>query len=71
MPPSASSITAKRRGLFADIQRLYADDLPVLPMFFRVDPFVIPKRSRAWCRPAISTARPVDRAVALGGMAIR
>ena len=34
----------KRRGYFADIQRLYADDLPVLPLFFRVDPFVIPKQ---------------------------
>jgi len=33
----------KRRGYFADIQRLYADDLPVLPMYFRVDSFVIPK----------------------------
>lgn len=36
--------TGKRRGLFAEIQRLYADDLPVLPLYFRVDPFVIPKR---------------------------
>lgn len=34
---------AKRRGYFADIQRLYAEELPVLPMFFRVDSFVIPK----------------------------
>ena len=34
---------AKRRGYFADIQRLYAEDLPVLPMYFRVDSFVIPK----------------------------
>ena len=34
----------KRRALFADIQRLHADDLPVLPLFFRVDPFVIPKQ---------------------------
>jgi peptide/nickel transport system substrate-binding protein len=33
----------KRRGQFAEIQRLYADDLPVLPMYFRVDAFVIPK----------------------------
>ena len=33
----------KRRALFADIQRLAADDLPALPLFFRVDPFVIPK----------------------------
>jgi peptide/nickel transport system substrate-binding protein len=35
--------TAKRRALFADIQRIHADDLPILPLFFRVDPFVIPK----------------------------
>jgi peptide/nickel transport system substrate-binding protein len=33
----------KRRGFFAEIQKLYADDLPVLPMYFRVDAFVIPK----------------------------
>jgi peptide/nickel transport system substrate-binding protein len=33
----------KRRGYFADIQRLYADDLPALPMYFRVESFVIPK----------------------------
>jgi len=33
----------KRRTLFAEIQRLYAEDLPVLPLYFRVDPFVIPK----------------------------
>jgi peptide/nickel transport system substrate-binding protein len=35
--------STKRRALFADIQRIHADDLPVLPLFFRVDPFVIPK----------------------------
>jgi peptide/nickel transport system substrate-binding protein len=34
---------AKRRALFAEIQKLAADDLPSLPLFFRVDPFVIPK----------------------------
>lgn len=34
----------KRRGFFADILRLYADDLPVLPMYFRTDSFVIPKQ---------------------------
>lgn len=33
----------KRRLLFANIQRIHAEDLPVLPLFFRVDPFVIPK----------------------------
>jgi peptide/nickel transport system substrate-binding protein len=34
----------KRRGYFGDIQRLYMEDLPVLPLFFRVDPFVLPKQ---------------------------
>ena len=33
----------RRRGFFAEIQKLYADDLPALPMYFRVDPFVLPK----------------------------
>lgn len=33
----------KRQALFAEIQKLAADDLPSLPLFFRVDPFVIPK----------------------------
>ena len=32
----------KRRALFAEIQRLFAEDLPQLPLFFRVDPYVIP-----------------------------
>ena len=35
---------AKRRTFFADILRLYTDDLPVLPMYFRVDSFVIPRQ---------------------------
>jgi len=34
----------KRRVFFADILRLYAEDLPVLPMYFRVDSFIIPKQ---------------------------
>ncbi len=34
----------KRREYFAIIQRLYTEDLPVLPMYFRVDSFVIPKK---------------------------
>jgi peptide/nickel transport system substrate-binding protein len=35
---------SKRRVFFADIQRIHARDLPVLPLFFRVDPFVFPKQ---------------------------
>ena len=34
----------KRRENFAVIQRLYTEDLPVLPMYFRVDSFVIPRK---------------------------
>lgn len=34
----------KRRKLFAEIQRIHAEDLPVLPLYFRVDPFVLPKQ---------------------------
>ncbi|WP_421999218.1 peptide ABC transporter substrate-binding protein [Reyranella sp.] len=33
----------KRKAIFATIQSIHAEDLPVLPLFFRVDPFVIPK----------------------------
>ena len=36
-------LVEKRRGYFAEIQNIAADDLPSLPLFFRVDPFVIPK----------------------------
>lgn len=36
-------LVEKRRGYFAEIQEIAADDLPSLPLFFRVDPFVIPK----------------------------
>ncbi len=35
---------AKRRALFGEIQRIHAEDLPVLPLFFRVDPFVFPRQ---------------------------
>ena len=41
--PIAPRNSTKSRALFAEIQRIHADDLPVLPLFFRVDPFVIPK----------------------------
>jgi len=33
----------KRGALWATIQKLYADDLPVLPLFFRAEPYAIPK----------------------------
>ncbi len=33
----------KRRELWKRLQRLYAEDLPVLPLYFRVDPHIWPK----------------------------
>jgi peptide/nickel transport system substrate-binding protein len=34
---------AKRRGLWQQLQALYADELPALPLYFRADAFVLPK----------------------------
>ena len=34
---------AKRRAIFAEIQRLYAEDLPVLPLYHRAEAFIFPK----------------------------
>jgi len=34
---------APRKQLWADLQKVYAEDLPVLPLYFRVDPFAIPQ----------------------------
>ncbi len=39
----ASSMPAKRRAAWADMQRIYADQLPVLPLFFRSEAHVLPK----------------------------
>jgi peptide/nickel transport system substrate-binding protein len=33
----------KRKAIWAEIQRIYATELPVLPLYFRAEPFVIPK----------------------------
>ena len=34
---------AKRKAIWAEMQHIYADQLPVLPLFFRADAHVIPK----------------------------
>ncbi len=34
---------AKRRGLWAELQRIYATDLPALPLYFRAQPFILPR----------------------------
>jgi peptide/nickel transport system substrate-binding protein len=33
----------KRQAAWAEMQRIYASELPVLPLFFRVEPHVVPK----------------------------
>ncbi|MCW5747979.1 MAG: peptide ABC transporter substrate-binding protein [Alphaproteobacteria bacterium] len=33
----------KRKALFAEIQRLYSEDLPALPLYFRSDAFILPR----------------------------
>lgn len=34
----------KRKALWADLQRLYAEDLPALPLFFRSDAHILPRQ---------------------------
>jgi len=34
---------AKQKPIWADMQRIYADQLPVLPLFFRAEQYVLPK----------------------------
>lgn len=33
----------KREALWHELQRIYAEELPVLPLYFRANPFVVPK----------------------------
>ena len=33
----------KRQAMWAELQRLYASDLPVLPLYWRAQPYVLPK----------------------------
>jgi peptide/nickel transport system substrate-binding protein len=33
----------KRKALWAQIQQIYAEDLPALPLFFRADSYILPK----------------------------
>jgi peptide/nickel transport system substrate-binding protein len=33
----------KRAALWAEFQKLYAEDLPVLPLYWRAEPYILPK----------------------------
>jgi peptide/nickel transport system substrate-binding protein len=41
----------KRRGLWHRLQALYAEELPALPLFFRANPFVLPR----WLKGLVPT----------------
>jgi peptide/nickel transport system substrate-binding protein len=41
----------KRAALWRRVQQIYADDLPVLPLYFRADPYILPK----WLKGVIPT----------------
>lgn len=42
---------AKRKPLWAEMQKIYTEELPVLPLFFRTDVYVIPKWISGIARP--------------------
>ena len=42
---------AKRKPLWAEMQKIYTDELPVLPLFFRTDVYVVPKWLTGVLRP--------------------
>lgn len=41
----------KRRALWTELQRLYATDLPALPLYFRADAYILPK----WLKGVVPT----------------
>ena len=61
---------AKRFAMWHQLQTLYAEQLPALPLYFRADAFVLPK----WLDGVTPTGHrraldPVDRKMAPGGAA--
>ena len=42
---------AKRKPLWAQMQKIYTEELPVLPLFFRTDVYVVPKWLTGVVRP--------------------
>lgn len=44
---------AKRKVLAAEMQRIYVEELPVLPLYFRAEPFILPK----WLKGVVPTGQ--------------
>ena len=49
---------AKRKPLWAEMQKIYTDELPVLPLFFRTDVYVVPKWLTGVLKPGQLPAGP-------------
>ncbi len=50
---------AKQKAIWADMQTIYADQLPVLPLFFRSDAHVIPKWLQGYTPTGTSDMSPL------------
>jgi peptide/nickel transport system substrate-binding protein len=42
---------AENRAIWKDLQRVYAEELPALPLYFRANPFITPK----WLKGIVPT----------------
>ncbi len=51
---------AKRKPLWAEMQKIYTDELPVLPLFFRTDVYVVPKWLTGVLKPGQLPAGPAE-----------
>ena len=54
----------QREALWHELQRLYAEELPVLPLYFRADAHIWPKWLEGVARPGIRARPPMGRGVA-------
>ena len=51
----AGARSRQAKAIWANMQEIYAKDLPAMPLFFRAEPHVVPKWLRAIRRPAMAT----------------
>ena len=49
---------AKRKPLWAEMQKIFTEELPVLPLYFRTDVYVVPKWLTGVIRPGKLPAGP-------------
>ena len=49
---------AKRKALWQRLQALYTEDLPVIPLYWRANAYVLPKWLETACAPPATWAPP-------------